>query len=736
MDVPAENAGPDKTPEMATPKRNGLRIVVGIAIGLAAIIILFWLLNQIFYYFIAKSYVDEIADVFDLEKDLAKAIAWLAVIPIAFFAAGAFSLSKRRRTIGVLGIIAMIVGHSLILAYGKSAIIFSRDGKSAKCYVITRDGVHYGNRPGVDPTTGRQCRLVTAELVERLREYEKGKRPTRVDASEPTFFDPRSGDPIVWYVKHKSGQIEIFDLMGFHPDTREELLPVTEEIVELWKGLDAERRRLQARLPPERIDPDKTIFFDPITGEARAWFRRNESGDYEFYNRAGFDPKTGDALMAATRDVVEGWRKYSAEKAEKKCYVITRASVQYRSVAGIDPTTGHRCRPVTAGLIERLREYEKGKRPNRIDSREPTFFDLRSGEPIVWYFKAKGGQIEIFDLMGFHPDTGEELSPIAKDIVELWKHQKAELARKEQERNRRPPQRIDPEKFTFFDPVNGEARVWYWRSSKGEYEFYDNRGFHPPTGDELSVITREAIAKWRQESEALEKRKNEEREQRDRESRQRTEREDAERREREAARKREQQSAALCDQLAANPYDQRKSSNVPGTPYDSLKLQASEAVEACTKAVQQHPEELRFLYQLARALQHTDRTKAFTLHQKLVRLRYPAAFDNLGWLYLTQNKDPSGAVAQFRMGVQFGDPDSMVSLGEMIERGLAMPMNAGEAKIALFQRAADLGHRGAELAVQRERDKEINAARDEAMRAEQARKMIEIFGGIVGGMRR
>ena len=99
--------------------------------------------------------------------------------------------------------------------------------KNAKqCYIIQRDSrapVIYRDRlPGIDPETGRECRLVTIGVVERLKEYAEGKRPVRIKAPQPEFFDPRTSEPIVWYVDH-GGTIEIFDLMGYHPETSEEL---------------------------------------------------------------------------------------------------------------------------------------------------------------------------------------------------------------------------------------------------------------------------------------------------------------------------------------------------------------------------------------------------------------------------------------------------------------------------------------------------------------------------------
>ena len=76
---------------------------------------------------------------------------------------------------------------------------------------------------------------MTTGLIERLKEYAEGKRPGRIKAPQPEFFDPRTSEPIVWYVDH-GDTIEIFDLLGYHPETSEELLPVTPEIVDRWKA--------------------------------------------------------------------------------------------------------------------------------------------------------------------------------------------------------------------------------------------------------------------------------------------------------------------------------------------------------------------------------------------------------------------------------------------------------------------------------------------------------------------
>ncbi len=176
----------------------------------------------------------------------------------------------------------------------------------------------------------------------------------------------------------------------------------------------------------------------------RLRYRKNHNGDFEFYDRAGYDPQTGEKLSIITREVFAEWQN------RPRCYVITREGVRYGDKPGLDLATGRQCRQVTAQILERLREYEKGKRPKKIAAGEPTFFNPATGEANVWYYKNKRGNIEIFDLMGFDPQTGEELLPVTKEVAELWTVQK---------NSGRIPQRVDPENYQFFDPVTGEARA-------------------------------------------------------------------------------------------------------------------------------------------------------------------------------------------------------------------------------------------------------------------------------------
>lgn len=184
-----------------------------------------------------------------------------------------------------------------------------------------------------------------------------------------------------------------------------------------------------------------------------------------------------------------------------------------------------------------------------------------------------------------------------------------------------------------------------------------------------------------------------------------------------------------CDDLAANPTDRRKLNNIQGASFGVLKLQATQAIAACETAAAEFPNELRFQYQLARALEHKDkdRLRAFGLHQNLVRLRYPAAFDNLGWMYFRDQKDPNTAVRYFRMGVELEDADSMISLADMIDRGHFSVANVNETKIALFKRAAELGHPNAAAAL----NAEMSKMQQSMSERESQQKMLEVFGFIL-----
>jgi hypothetical protein len=86
------------------------------------------------------------------------------------------------------------------------------------------------------------------------------------------------------------------------------------------------------------------------------------------------------------------------------------------------------------------------------------------------------------------------------------------------------------------------------------------------------------------------------------------------------------------------------------------------------------------------------------------------------------------------MGIQAGDPDSMISLADMIDRHIVFP-SPGETKLELFKRAAQLGHTHAAEAYNAEIAKDEQNQQNnqvELRREEMARDMaIQPMGRII-----
>jgi hypothetical protein len=165
-----------------------------------------------------------------------------------------------------------------------------------------------------------------------------------------------------------------------------------------------------------------------------------------------------------------------------------------------------------------------------------------------------------------------------------------------------------------------------------------------------------------------------------------------------AEQERRRQAGASCDQMAANPSDVRKTGDVAGVPYNDLKTHAKAAADACALAMRVNPEEIRYRYQYARALEIDDPKKALKIHEQLIHDGYPASYDNAGSILIGTYKKIPEAIKYFNEGVRRGDPDSMVSLTSLIDQHYLFKDNPSEAKYALLTRAAELGHPGAKLA--------------------------------------
>ena len=121
----------------------------------------------------------------------------------------------------------------------------------------------------------------------------------------------------------------------------------------------------------------------------------------------------------------------------------------------------------------------------------------------------------------------------------------------------------------------------------------------------------------------------------------------------------------LCDLLAANPYDPLR---VVTKGVDSKAIDAEQAIIACSDAVNAHPKELRFQFQLARAYRGAD------------------------------NYDQ--AVYWYRLAAEAGYAGAQNSLGVMYARGLGLEQSCTKA-VEWYLKAAAQGYEIARLNLQR-----------------------------------
>ena len=303
--------------EVSARKLGPLSFAVRVAVIVLACVVvgglIFWLCNELVYFYIARSYSEELADAADLNRGFARAVLWASFAAIVIFGGYSFSFSRWKRKVGYAGIVALLIGHSVLL--GRMDANFQKSGAAEKCYVITRTSIKLLNRVGTDPETGLECRPLTPQMAEKIKLYTDGYRAKLVTSNDPTFFDPTTGEPVVWYSKNDRGQIQLFDLMGFHPQTGEELIPVTRDVVQSWKQQSA---KIVRRVPVRVNDPDKVGFFEPTTGAAKIWYWQSQSGQYEFYDGPGFHPTSGDAFKIVTREVIAEWRQQQEASAAKQ----------------------------------------------------------------------------------------------------------------------------------------------------------------------------------------------------------------------------------------------------------------------------------------------------------------------------------------------------------------------------------------------------------------------------------
>jgi len=147
-----------------------------------------------------------------------------------------------------------------------------------------------------------------------------------------------------------------------------------------------------------------------------------------------------------------------------------------------------------------------------------------------------------------------------------------------------------------------------------------------------------------------------------------------------------------CDVLAAHPLDQRKAAEVSGVKIQFIN--ASLATQACERAVENFPNEVRFQLQLGRGYEKARKyQEAHKWYAKAAELGYPQAMHNLGFQFATGQGAPQNyteARKWFTMAAVLGNAAAMTNLGQLYANGLGVTRDYGEAR-RWYIKAADSG---------------------------------------------
>ncbi len=131
-----------------------------------------------------------------------------------------------------------------------------------------------------------------------------------------------------------------------------------------------------------------------------------------------------------------------------------------------------------------------------------------------------------------------------------------------------------------------------------------------------------------------------------------------------------------CDRLAAHPADTQRV--VEGVAWDLMDGRA--AVRACEDAVQRYPQELRFQYQLGRALLRSKRRdEGLPYLFDVAEKGYLVAFANIGGTYQFDLGNLAEALKWYRRGADLDDVSSQTHLAEMYLEGWGVKQDLSQA---------------------------------------------------------
>ena len=132
------------------------------------------------------------------------------------------------------------------------------------------------------------------------------------------------------------------------------------------------------------------------------------------------------AVFAVALILLSGGLYYSSDKIffdrttgiASKYYIKTLEGYKFSNKDDYNPFFGVKYKPVTEEVIK---EYYLWKKTGSMEIPPVVrgkYFDMISGEAIVWYVKRSDGKVFLFSLPGHDPKTGAQLLPMTKELVD------------------------------------------------------------------------------------------------------------------------------------------------------------------------------------------------------------------------------------------------------------------------------------------------------------------------------
>ncbi len=150
-----------------------------------------------------------------------------------------------------------------------------------------------------------------------------------------------------------------------------------------------------------------------------------------------------------------------------------------------------------------------------------------------------------------------------------------------------------------------------------------------------------------------------------------------------------------CDRLAAHPADPSKVA--PGVQWDLMDARAG--IRACEDALLRYPGEVRFKFQLGRALLRAERRdEGLPYLFEAAEQDYLVAFANIGGTYQFDLGNYGEALKWYRRGAERGDVSSQTHLAEMYQEGWGVERDLKEA-LRWYAPSAEAGYPLAEYKI-------------------------------------